>query len=122
MKHLFFLTLLSLVCLPVLLPVQNKFIDTDTLVNGLANSFMKEKEAVGPSTGIYQNGNGRFYNFGTTHKGKSLMPTLNSLYKTGLVTRTFVALVLANAVVKKRASLSDDIKETFGFKTRHSNA
>jgi len=90
---------------------QTTQINPDTLVKRLGETFMKDKQAVGLSIGIYNNGINYFYNFGTTEKGKVLLPTKKSIYEIGSITKTFVSLVLANAVLEKRISLDDDIRK-----------
>ncbi|MBN8782168.1 MAG: hypothetical protein ABS85_00740 [Sphingobacteriales bacterium SCN 48-20] len=90
---------------------QNKSVRPDTLVNRLGNTFIADPKAAGLSIGVYHNGNSYYYNFGTTAKGRAQAPTENSLYETGSVTKTFVALVLAKAVVEKKVELNDDIRK-----------
>lgn len=90
---------------------QTTLISPDTLVRILGETFMKDKQAVGLSIGFYNNGTNYFYNFGTTEKGKALRPTENSIYEIGSITKTFVSLVLANAVLEKRIRLDDDIRK-----------
>lgn len=90
---------------------QIKHGNTDTLVQQLGESFMKNEQAVGLSIGVYNNGKTSFYNFGTTEKGKNNQPTQNTVYETGSVTKAFVSLVLANAVLEKKVKLTDDIRQ-----------
>lgn len=90
---------------------QTTQINPDTLVERLGKTFIKDKQAVGLSIGVYNNGTNYFYNFGTTEKGKALLPTKNSIYEIGSITKTFVSLVLANAVIEKRIRLDDDIRK-----------
>lgn len=49
---------------------QTKQSNLDTLVKRLGENFIKNKEAVGLSIGVYNNGKNYFYNYGTTEKGK----------------------------------------------------
>lgn len=77
----------------------------------LGETFMKEKQAIGLSIGIYNNGNTYFYNFGTMKSGKSQVPTRRSVYEIGSITKTFVSYVLAQAVLDKKVSLEDDIRK-----------
>lgn len=90
---------------------QSKPINPDTLVERLGDTFMKDKQAIGLSIGVYNNGTSYFYNFGTTEKDKSQIPTKNTIYEIGSVTKTFVDLVLANAVIEKKVKLDDDIRK-----------
>lgn len=90
---------------------QTKKTKSDSLVVNLGENFMKDKQAVGLSIGVYNNGVVSFYNFGTTEKGKSIQPTQNTVYEIGSVTKAFVSLILANAVLEKKVNLNDDIRK-----------
>ena len=90
---------------------QSKQVNTDTLVQRLGETFMKDKKAVGLSVGVYNNGAVSFYNFGTTEKGKAILPTQNTIYEIGSATKAFVSFILANAVIEKRVQLKDDIRK-----------
>lgn len=85
--------------------------NTDSLVKTLGETFMNNKQAVGLSIGVYNNGAVSFYNFGTIEKGKAILPTQNTVYEIGSVTKAFVSLVLAKAVIEKRVNLNDDIRK-----------
>lgn len=82
----------------------------DTLVKTLGVNFMKNKSAVGLSIGVYNVGTRYFYNFGTTQTERKKLPTDNTVYEIGSVTKAFVGLILANAVVEKKVRLDDDIR------------
>lgn len=90
---------------------QTKQVNTDTLVNRLGETFMKDKRAVGLSIGVYNNGATSYYNFGTTEKGKTIQPTQNTVYEIGSVTKAFVSLILANAIIEKKVQLNDDVRK-----------
>jgi serine-type D-Ala-D-Ala carboxypeptidase/endopeptidase len=90
---------------------QTRQANTDTLVTRLGETFMKDKQAVGLSIGVYNNGAVAFYNFGTTEKEKAIRPTENTVYEIGSVTKGFVSLILANAVIEKKVNLDDDIRK-----------
>jgi serine-type D-Ala-D-Ala carboxypeptidase/endopeptidase len=83
----------------------------DVLVKNLGQDLMKEKQSVGLSIGVYNNGKTYFYNFGTTEKGKQLIPTENTGYEIGSITKTFMSFLLAKAVSEKKVSLNDDIRK-----------
>lgn len=86
----------------------------DTLVNKLGENFIKNKQAVGLSIGIYIDSKNYFYNYGTTEKGQRKLPTQNTVYEIGSITKAFVILVLANAVIEKKVKLDDDIRKYLG--------
>lgn len=80
-------------------------------VQQLGTAFIQEKARVGLSIGIVRNGQTQFYNFGTTETGKNQPPTQNTIYEIGSITKTVGSLLLAKAVVEKRANLDDDIRK-----------
>lgn len=83
----------------------------DTLVNRLGEVFIKSKQAAGISIGIYNNGRAYFYNYGTVDREDNKVPTQNTIYEIGSITKAFVSLVLANAVIEKKVKLDDDIRK-----------
>lgn len=84
---------------------------TNTVIQRLGTTFINEKARLGLSIGIVRNGETTFYNFGTTEKGKNQQPTQNTIYEIGSITKTVGSLLLAKAVVEKRANLDDDIRQ-----------
>lgn len=84
---------------------------TNTVIQRLGTAFINEKARAGLSIGIVRNGETTFYNFGTTEKGKNQQPTQNTIYEIGSITKTVGSLLLAKAVVEKRANLDDDIRQ-----------
>ncbi len=82
----------------------------ETTIQQLGTAFVREKAHVGLSIGIVRNGKTSFYNFGTTERGKEQLPTQNTIYEIGSISKTFGSLLLARAVVDKRVRLDDDIR------------
>ena len=82
----------------------------DLMIEQQGTAFVQEKAGVGLSVGIVRNGQTQFYNFGRTEKGKSLLPTQNTIYEIGSISKTVGSLLLAKAVVEKRVRLDDDIR------------
>lgn len=83
----------------------------DTLVKRLGEAFVKDKRTAGLSIGVYHNGINYFYNFGTTGRAGNQVPTQNTIYEIGSVTKAFVSLILASAVIEKKVKLDDDIRK-----------
>ncbi|HEX6429613.1 MAG TPA: serine hydrolase domain-containing protein [Niastella sp.] len=83
----------------------------DATVDSAANGYMKDSARVGLSIGVYQDGKTYTYNYGTTEKGKDLLPAINTLYEIGSITKTFTGTLLAQAVVDKKVKLDDDIRK-----------
>jgi serine-type D-Ala-D-Ala carboxypeptidase/endopeptidase len=85
----------------------------------LGMEMVTDKQAVGLSIGVYTNEKTYYYNFGTTEKGKVSLPTEQTIYEIGSITKTFVSYVLANAVLENKVSLQDDIRKY--LKGKYSN-
>jgi len=86
-------------------------VSVDTLVKTLGNKLVQQPNGAGLSIGIYYAGQTWLYNFGTVESGAIKPPTENTLYEIGSLTKTFVSLTLAQAVVDKKVKLDDDIRK-----------
>ncbi|MBD2699209.1 beta-lactamase family protein [Spirosoma sp. BT702] len=83
----------------------------DSLVDQAIQQFMGTPQAVGLSLGIVQNGQTQVYNYGTVEKGRTQLPTSQTLYAIASITKTFTGALLAQAVVEKRLNLDDDVRK-----------
>jgi CubicO group peptidase (beta-lactamase class C family) len=83
----------------------------DTVMQRLGKVFLQQPTRVGLSVGIIENGQTHFYNFGSIEKGKRQLPTSQTVYEIGSITKTFTSLLLAHAVLEKRVNLNDDIRK-----------
>lgn len=83
----------------------------DSTVKHAASTFMASGKRVGFSVGIIINGQTYRYNFGNTQKNINDTPTDQTIYEIGSITKTFTSILLAQAVVEKKVSLSDDIRK-----------
>lgn len=83
----------------------------DSLVNQSVATFMQNGSRVGISIGIIKNGKSYTYNYGSTQKGKSELPTSNTVYELASITKTFESTLLAKAVIDKKVDLKDDIRK-----------
>jgi RNA polymerase sigma factor (sigma-70 family) len=86
----------------------------DALINKLGDDFVKDPIHVGLSIGIFDNGQESYYNFGATKRGDRSLPSENTIYEIGSITKSFLSLILANAVLEKKANLNDDIRRYLG--------
>ena len=75
---------------------------------------MSNPQAVGLSIGIYDKGKSSYYNFGTIRKDKNDLPSENTIYEIGSITKTFCSYLLARAVLEKKVILTDDIRKYIG--------
>ncbi|MGC1547335.1 MAG: serine hydrolase domain-containing protein [Rhodanobacter sp.] len=73
-------------------------------------AFVQAGNTDGLSIAIVRDGHTEYFNFGTTVRGKVNLPNQNTVYEIGSVTKTFTSLLLAHAIVEKKASASDDIR------------
>ncbi|GAB2583650.1 hypothetical protein GCM10027066_26240 [Dyella jejuensis] len=60
--------------------------------------------------GIVEAGHTYFYDYGTTTRGKTALPTPQSIYELASVTKTFTATLAAEAVIDNRLSLNGDFR------------
>jgi CubicO group peptidase (beta-lactamase class C family) len=60
--------------------------------------LLKIPSRVGLSIGIIKDGKTHAYNFGTTEKGKDWLPTQNTVYEIGAISKTFTGTLLAEAI------------------------
>ena len=105
----FFLLAAVLSC-PV---VSRSQVNTDSLhelVIRLGVELITQKQGVGLSIGICNQGNTHFYHFGTTRKGEASSPVNETVYEIGSITKTFVSYILARAVLEQKVNLEDDIR------------
>lgn len=96
---------------PVLARSQVNADSLQALVTRLGQDFIRNKQAVGLSVGIYNNGNTHFYHFGTARKGEAALPANETVYEIGSITKTFVSYMLADAVLEQKVRLDDDIRK-----------
>lgn len=82
----------------------------DSVVQREGEAFIRNGKADGLSIAIVQNGQTRYFNFGTVVRGAAKLPTQDTVYEIGSVSKTFASLLLAHAVIEKKAGASDDIR------------
>jgi CubicO group peptidase (beta-lactamase class C family) len=83
----------------------------DIQVDAAVRSYIERLAATGLSIGILRNGEQYFYNYGELRKGSSQLPTENSLYEIGSITKTFTAILLTEAVQSGRIRLNDPVSK-----------
>lgn len=81
----------------------------DSLVDKILLPYASSLHHAGLSAGVYYNGTEHFYNYGETVIGNRQLPTQNTLYEIGSITKTFTASLLARAVIDKKVALHDPI-------------
>lgn len=83
----------------------------DSIVNSNALIYMLDPKSVGLSIGIYKNGKTYTYNYGEVEKGSNQLPNSKTFYGLGSITKSFVGILLAKAVIDKKLNLTDDIRK-----------
>lgn len=78
----------------------------DTTINQLVIDYLSNKHTYSVSIGIYTKGKKIAYNY-----SKEKLPKANNYYNIGSVAKTFVAALLAQAVIEKKINLDDDIRK-----------
>jgi CubicO group peptidase (beta-lactamase class C family) len=82
----------------------------DSAVQGAASVYMSDPNSIGLSIGIFQNGKTYCYDYGEVKKGSLQLPSPDNVYNIGSIAKTFVATLLAEAVVEGKVKLDDDIR------------
>lgn len=83
----------------------------DTAVNKAATIYLQDTNTNGISIGIYYKGKKYTYNYGEVKRGSRLLPTSDNFYNLGSVAKPFISTMLAEAVIEKKAKLTDDIRK-----------
>ncbi len=83
----------------------------DSIANAAAALYMKDSSRVGLSIGIYYKGKNYTWHYGETKKGSGLLPSNESQYEIGSMTKTFTGLLVANAIRSGKIKLNDDIRK-----------
>lgn len=86
----------------------------DSLVQQAVVSFMRGPNRTGLSVGILYAGRRQVYNYRAASQTTELLPTGNTIYEIGSVTKTFTGILLARAVLDKKVKLNDDIRLYLG--------
>jgi CubicO group peptidase (beta-lactamase class C family) len=112
MIHLRSMILLMALLVPLpALAAQPATVDSapfDAAVRELGRAWLVDQGGVGLSIGVYENGRRHFYNFGVVQNDGNRIPTKDTVYEIGTLTKLFSGQLLARAVVEGRASLTDE--------------
>ncbi|RIW13361.1 class A beta-lactamase-related serine hydrolase [Algoriphagus lacus] len=93
------------------LQTENQFkTSMDSMIHQSALLYLGEASRAGLSVGIYGPDFLATYHYGTTHKGKNQLPTNETVYEIGSISKTFTGTLLAQAVLDGKMKLDDDIR------------
>ena len=82
---------------------------TDKKVDSVARIYIQKANTVGLSIGIFKDGNISTYNYGETAIGNGKLPTANTIFEIGSITKTFTSTILAYYVNEGKVKLNDPI-------------
>lgn len=82
----------------------------DKAVQAASDTFFADSCHVGLAMAVYDQGAVSFYNYGTTSKAKPSLPTKDSLFEIGSVTKTFTGTLAAKALLDSRMTLDGDFR------------
>jgi CubicO group peptidase (beta-lactamase class C family) len=118
MNHLRLTFLCTALILPLLgaaaTPPASRSPDPDAPLRDMGRRWLNENDGVGLSIGIYDNGQRRYINLGSTQIDGNHPPTKDTVYEIGSISKTFTVQLLARAVVEGRASLNDEADRYLG--------
>ncbi|MCU0436514.1 MAG: beta-lactamase family protein [Raineya sp.] len=83
----------------------------DSSVQKAVTQYMSNENVSGLSVGVIENGKMFTYHFGEMKKGTKQLPTNETLYEIGSITKTFTGIILANNVKEGKINLHDDIRK-----------
>lgn len=87
---------------------------TDKKVHEAVVEFYRKSKVPCLTVGVLEDGGTRIYNYGETSPGSGRLPSGETIYEIGSITKTFTALLLAQAVVEKKVALDADIRPLLG--------
>lgn len=83
----------------------------DTAIDKSVRKYFRNKKTVGLSIGVIKNGKIFTYNYGESEKGTGQLPTSDTYYEIGSITKTMTGTILAQAVLENKINLNDDIRK-----------
>jgi CubicO group peptidase (beta-lactamase class C family) len=83
----------------------------DKEIDSAVQPYITMQATAGLSIGILENGKTIFYGYGETEKGNKQIPDKHTLFEIGSISKTFTAILLANAVNSGKVKLDDPINK-----------
>ncbi len=83
----------------------------DFFIDSVANTYVKKGNAQSLAIGIFHNNAYKTYFYGETEKGNGILPTEDTLYEIGSITKVLTATLLADLVTKNIIQLDDSISK-----------
>jgi len=82
----------------------------DSIIDKLVKDYMQSPQNCGLSIGVYTEGKKYYYNYGELKRNTGTLPTENTIYEIGSLTKVFCGLLLAQAITEKEVNADDDIR------------
>lgn len=79
-------------------------------IDAKVQQHFKNNTQVGIVVGVVKGGETHFWSYGERIQGKSELPTSDTFFEMGSISKTYTATLLAHEVVKGKVKLSDPIK------------
>jgi CubicO group peptidase (beta-lactamase class C family) len=84
---------------------------TDSIVEKVIGPYIQQENIVGVSVGIVDEDRFYTYDYGETEKDGHQLPTENTIYEIGSITKTFTSALLAEMVLQGKCKLSDPVNK-----------
>ncbi|HVT28186.1 MAG TPA: serine hydrolase [Lacipirellulaceae bacterium] len=105
-------TALMLVAIPLLVnPAIGNALDLKREIDPLAKQLIDNKVAVGFVVGISKDGETQVIGYGETERGGGVVPSGDTIYEIGSVSKVFTSVLLADMVDRGRVKLDDPIQK-----------
>ncbi len=85
--------------------------ELDLIVDSIVSNYASSPLSVGLSIGIILNNKTFYYHYGAFEKGTNKLPTNETIYEIGSISKTFTGTLLAKAIEDNKVKLEDDIRK-----------
>lgn len=83
----------------------------DIEINAAVQPYLSLQATAGLSIGVLKDGKTFFYGYGETAKGNKQIPDENTIFEIGSLSKTFTAIILAEAAKSEKLKLDDPINK-----------
>ncbi|MBO9636191.1 MAG: beta-lactamase family protein, partial [Chitinophagaceae bacterium] len=83
----------------------------DQAVDSIARAYLRQPGTEGMSIGILKNGQTYFYGYGYADKEKKNIPSANTIFELGSISKTFTATIAALAIGEGKLKLDDPVNK-----------
>lgn len=84
--------------------------DMQSVIRSEAEALIKQGRTDGISIAVVRDGKTTFYNFGTLSREKPQLPTQDTVYEIGSISKTFGSLLLAQSITAGKAKPDDELR------------